>query len=370
MAAALKEHLYAVILAGGGGTRLWPRSTEAKPKQFLRLVSDRTMIQETYRRIVPLVAPERIAVVTNRRYRAMVWENLPELPRANVLCEPQKRDTAMAMGLGAVWAQKRDRRAVIINLAADHVVSDGRRFRKTVFTAAAAAKTGDYLLTVGIHPAFPHTGYGYIRVKKLLKDKRFSGERIFSVAGFTEKPSFSRAKSFIAAGKYFWNANMYVWTAESALKSFQKFLPKIYRRLVKIRAALGTAGEKKELERAYRTIEPISIDYGISEKAENLLLVPGDFGWNDVGDWQVVYDLSKKNASKNVVDRSRKHPPILLDSQGCFICGGRKLLAVVGLEEMVMVETRKAQLIIPLSKAQDVKRLVSLLREKGMGEYL
>ncbi len=361
MEKGLNQHLFAVILAGGGGTRLWPRSTKAKPKQFLRLLSDKTMLQETYDRIKPLVPPERVLVITNQRYKSMVYDDLPDIPKENVFAEPMKRDTAMAMGVGAILAYRRDPAAVVINLASDHVVEDSEEFRRTMEAAAAAAMTGDYLVTVGIHPTFPHTGLGYIKVKDSFG--RVDGLHVFKVGDFTEKPKLARAKAFLATGKYFWNANNYVWKAETALRAFAKHLPETYKELEKIR-------DGGSVELAYGRAATISIDYGISEKADNLLLVPGDFGWSDIGDWEVVYDLSKKDGDKNSIDKSRNAAPVLLDSRGCFISGGKKLLAVVGINDLIVVETKKALLVVKRQRAQEVKQLVDELKKRKLEEFL
>lgn len=361
MEKTLNQHLFAVILAGGGGTRLWPRSTTAKPKQFLRLLSDKTMLQETYDRIKPLVPPERILIITNQRYRSLVHDDLPEIPKENVFAEPMKKDTAMAMGIGAILAFKRDPQAVIINLAADAVVEDPQEFIRTMRAAATAAAMGDYLITVGIHPTFPHTGMGYIKVKDSFS--KVDGLHVFKVGDFTEKPKLARAKAFLATGKYFWNANNYVWTAKAALESFAKHLPKTYSELTKIGDGVGS-------DECYQRVAAISIDYGISEKANNLLLVPGDFGWSDIGDWEVVYDLSNKDKDKNSIDKSRNFPPVILDSRGCFISGGKKLLAAVGVEDLVIVETKRALLITKRQKAQEVKQLVEELKKRRLEEFL
>lgn len=361
MEKTLNKHLFAVILAGGGGTRLWPRSTTAKPKQFLRLLSDKTMLQETYYRIKSIVPADRVFVITNQRYKSMVHEDLPDIPTENVFAEPIKRDTAMAMGVGAMLAYKRDPEAVVINLASDHVVDDAEEFRRTMAAAAAAAMMGNFLITVGIHPTFPHTGLGYIRVKDSFG--RVDGLHVFKVGDFTEKPKLARAKAFLATGKYFWNANNYVWKAEAAMAAFAKYLPATYRELQKI-------GEGGSVEAAYGRVATISIDYGISEKANNLLLVPGDFGWSDIGDWEVVYDLSRKNNDKNSIDKSRNFSPVLLDSQGCFVSGGKKLLAIVGVDDLIVVETKRALLVVKRQRAQEVKQLVEELKKRKLEEFL
>lgn len=363
-----EKHLFAVILAGGGGTRLWPRSTNAKPKQFLRLFSDKTLIQETYNRIRSLIPPERILVVTNKNYRDETRTDLPEIPSENIIGEPAKRETAMAMGVGTVIAHRLDPEAVIVNLAADHVVADLLEFRKTLLAAVSAAQLGDYLVTVGIHPTFPHTGLGYIKIKDQLT--RVNGLHVFTVDGFTEKPKLARAKAFLATGKYFWNANNYAWTVKTALSAFEKHLPKTYRAIETIGSAFGSKHFTETLKEAYQDVEAVSIDYGVSEKADNLLLVPGDFGWNDVGDWNVVYELSKKDQNGNVVDESRNAPPVFIDVSGCFMSGGKKLLAAIGIKDLVVVETKKALLIVPRSRAQEVKQLVAELKARELHEYL
>ena len=368
--ATSSSHLFVVILAGGGGTRLWPRSTASKPKQFLRLLSDKTLLQETYDRIRPLVPPERVIVVTNHRYEHETKETLPEVPAENIIAEPAKKDTAMAMGVGAVVAHHRDSDAVIINMAADNAVTDKKEFRDTMMAAVSAAQLWDYLLTVGVHPTYPHTGLGYIRVKD--EFKRVDGYHVFTVSNFAEKPMLAKARAFLATGKYFWNANNYVWTAHSALSAFQKYLPKTYEQLESIRhaLALGTAEFKRAMEKSYGSVEAISVDYGVSEKASNLLLIPGDFGWNDVGDWNVVYSLSKQDLQKNVVDQSRVAPPVFIDTNGCFISGGKKLLATIGLQDMIIIETKKALLVAPRARSQDVKKLVEHLKEQHLDDYL
>lgn len=368
MESEINKHLFAVILAGGGGTRLWPRSTNAKPKQFLRLISDKTMLQETYHRILPLVPKERIVVVTSQRYARMVREDLPFLPKENILSEPEKRDSAMAAGLGAVWVKKIDPQGVIINLAADHAVTNKAEFLKTMSAAGQTAQMGDYLVTVGIHPVFPHTGLGYVKIAGVFG--KVEGMRVFTVDSFTEKPQLAVAKAFLATGKYFWNANNYVWTVRSALAAFEKYLPVHFSNLMEIEQKLGTKEESEQLIKSYKKVESIQIDYGISEKAKNLLLIPGDFGWSDIGDWQVVYDLSIKDANGNVIDKSRNETPILLDSKGCFISGGKKLLVMVGIKDLIMVETKKTLLVINRKEAQRVKDVVNFLKEKKMMEYI
>lgn len=319
------------------------------------------MLQETYQRIKQIVPPERVLVITNQRYKSMVYEDLPEIPKENVFAEPMKRDTAMAMGVGAILAYKRDSEAVIINSASDAVIEDREEFVRTMRAAATAAAMGDFLITVGIHPTFPHTGLGYIKIKDSYA--KVDGLHVFKVGDFTEKPKLARAKAFLATGKYFWNANNYVWKAEAALAAFARHLPATYSELQKI-------GEGGSVEAAYGRVATISIDYGISEKANNLLLVPGDFGWSDIGDWGVVYDLSKKDSDKNSIDKSRNFPPVLLDSQGCFVSGGKKLLAVVGVDDLIVVETKRALLVVRRQRAQEVKQLVEELKKRKLEEFL
>ncbi len=363
------DHTFAIILAGGGGTRLWPKSRNKTPKQFLKLIGKETMIQTTVNRIINIVPWERIIVVTNQLYKDDVHKQLPEIPLLNIIAEPQKKDTAMAMLVGALYAKSLDPEAVCINLASDHIVTDQQEFLRVMKHAAETASENDYLVTVGIAPNRPSTGFGYIKIGEDLK-KLGQGLSLFTVDSFTEKPNEATAKAFISTGKYFWNANNYVWSSAVLQRAFQTHMHSLYELTAGLEDLKGSAFHEA-LPKIYDKAEAISVDYAISEKANNLVLIPGDFGWDDVGDWKVVYDLEKKDLAGNVVigdDATRKI--LTINSQNNLINADGKLVAILGVNDMIVIDTDEILMIIPKSQSQDVKKLVERLKEEGKKEYL
>jgi len=363
------DHTYAVILAGGGGTRLWPKSRTKTPKQFLKIIGTKTMIQVTVARITKIIPWERIIVVTNQLYKDEVCKQLPLLPKTNIISEPQKKDTALAMLVGTLFAKSKDPDAVIINLASDHMVINNQEFIRVIKLAAKTASENDYLVTVGISPTRPSTGFGYIKIGQNLKkiDKDLS---LFKVDNFTEKPNEKTAISFISTGKYFWNANMYVWSATTLEKAFQKHALNLYKLTEKL-STLNSDKFHSSLESIYDKAEAISVDYAISEKANNLVLIPGDFGWDDVGDWKVVYDLEKKDLSGNVVLGDENNKKILaIDSQDNLIHTNGKFISLVGINDMIIIDTDEILMIVPKSKSQEVKKIINKLKEEKKEKYL
>lgn len=359
-------HLYVVILAGGGGTRLWPKSRNKTPKQFLRLYTEKTMMQEAYHRVSSLVDPDHTIVITNKDYIEETRAQLPDVPKENIIGEPAKRETAAAMLLGALVAKAKDPEAVIVNQASDHIVVDTKELHHVLKAAVKVAQRGESLVTVGILPTYPHTGFGYIKIDGEVENV----ERlpVFRVSNFTEKPNEATAKAFIATEKYFWNANMYVWKADALIASFKKHSPVILEDMLPIQAAIGTSTFEKSLEEAYKKVEKISIDYAISEKADNLVLIPGDFGWNDVGDWSVVHELHQKEGGDgNVVmcEIDQKGEAICLDSRNNLIHTHDRLVAMVGMEDTIVVDTGEILLVMPKKRSQDVKKIVEQLKEKN-----
>ncbi len=363
------DHTYAVILAGGGGTRLWPKSRKQTPKQFLKLIGNETMMQIAVSRITKMIPWEKIIVVTNELYKDEVHKQLPEVPLHNIIAEPQKKDTALAMLVGALYAKSLDPEAVCINLASDHIVTDKQEFSRVMHHAAQTASENDYLVTVGISPIRPATGFGYIKIGDDLK-KLGHGLSLFRVDSFTEKPNEATARAFISTGKYFWNANMYVWSSAVLQRAFQTHLHSMYDLTSKLED-MSPKEFHAALPKIYENTEAISVDYAISEKATNLVLIPGDFGWDDVGDWKVVYDLEKKDLAGNVVigdDATRKI--LAISSQNNLIHADGKLVAMYGISDMVVIDTDEILMIIPKDKSQDVKKLVERLKEEDKKEYL
>lgn len=363
------DHTFAVILAGGGGTRLWPKSRNKTPKQFLKLIGKETMIQLTASRITKLIPWERVIVVTNEQHQDEVRKQLSEIPADNIIAEPKKRDTALAMYVGALHAFSMDPEAVIINCASDHVVTDEAGFLQVMKSAATIAAEGQYLVTVGITPDRPATGFGYIKIGDDLR-KINHGLSLFKVESFTEKPNEPTARAFISTGKYFWNANMYVWSAKALEESFAQHMPKMHE-LVQPLKSISPAEFQSMLPQIYDQAESISIDYAISEKATNLVLIPGDFGWNDLGDWKVVYDLETKDLHGNVTigDGEIMHT-LAINSQNNLIHVNGKLVALVGIDDMIVIDTDEILMIAPKNRSQDVKKLVERLKEENRPEYL
>lgn len=328
-----------------------------------------TIFQKTIKRIKPIVPSERILVVTNFDYVDEVREQTPEIPKENIIAEPQARNTALAMGLGAIYIKTRDPNGIIINLASDHLIKDTKKFRQKMLIAAQAANLGDYLIAVGIQPEFPHTGYGYIHAKK--EFTRVNGEQVLKVERFTEKPDLATAKKFLRSGNYFWNANLYTWSAEAVLKAFRRHTPKIAQGLEKIEKAIGTSKEKEVINEVYEQAEGISIDYAVSEKAKNMLMVPADFDWSDIGDWKVVYDLGKKDKNGNVIIKhGEKGEHLGIETKNCLVHFDDELIATVGVENLIIVDAGNLILVCNKDKAQDVKKIVQKLKEQGKKEYL
>ncbi len=354
----------ALIMAGGRGERFWPRSRKNLPKQFLSLTDDgKTMIQLTVERIRPLVELEDIYIATNENYKGLVLEQLPGLPQQNVLCEPVGRNTAPCIGLGAVHIAKKyeDEDAVMLVLPSDHLIKRNDVFANTLRAAVDVAMAGDNLVTVGITPNYPETGYGYIRYNKEIRQSES-----YAVDRFVEKPDLETAKQYLAEGTYLWNSGMFVWKLSTILKNFAKYLPETAAGLEKIRAAVGTPQEDAVLQEVFPGFASESIDYGIMEKAENIFILPGDFGWDDVGSWLAVGRIRKADEQNNVIVGN----VVSVNSRDCVIQGGEKLIAAVGLEDMIVVDTEDATLICAKNSAGEIKKVLEHLRSSGRNQYI
>lgn len=365
----LQEHLYIIILCGGSGKRLWPRSRNKTPKQFIRLFGKRTIFQETVERSKRFVPPSRIFVVTNVDYVDEIRSQAPSIPQKNIIAEPRGMNTALAVGVGATHVHKVDPLAVIVNFASDHHIAEMFKFDKAVETAASAANLGDYLVTIGVKPTFPHTGMGYIKTSRFFK--RINDSAVYKVEKFVEKPDSKTAEKFLSEGDYYWNANLYTWRADSILRAIEAYMPKMFAQLELIRASLGTAKESSTMEKVYEEAEEISIDVGVSEKVRNMLLIPSTFSWSDIGDWKVAYDVSRKDKNKNVIICENEGGEFLgLDTQNCLVHFSDQLVATIGVRDLIIVDTKDALLVVHKDRAQDVKKLVNLLVEKKKLEYI
>ena len=364
-----KPFVYAVIMAGGGGTRFWPWSRETRPKQVLPIFSPRAMIRETVERIQPLVPPERTLIVTSRSQADQLHKEVPRVPRKNLLLEPRGKNTAPCLCLAAVYIQKIAPEAVLIVLPADHCIGDRAEFLRTLERAAEFARREDCLVTLGIPPTGPETGYGYIQKGPMLA--QFRGTKIFKARGFREKPTLPKAKGYLRRGGYLWNSGMFIWRAEVFLGAVKKYLPRLHRDMEGLKVALGTRGEKKDLERVYSRCPSISVDYGIMEKAPNVALIEARFGWSDVGSWSALGSICPQDPEGNVrIQKGGKGKIVTIDSSGCVIRVEKNLIAVLGLKDIVVAEAGDAILVCPRDRSQDVRRILQELKEKGWRKYL
>ena len=352
----------ALIMAGGRGERFWPRSRQSLPKQFLSLTDDKkTMLQLTVERILPLVAMEDIFIVTNRGYRELVRAQLPELPDENILCEPVGKNTAPCIGLGAVHIAKKYGDAVMMVLPSDHLIKYTSLFLNTLTDACEVAEQGGNLVTLGIAPDCPETGYGYIK----FQPEQTLG-RAFAVERFVEKPDLETAKAYLASEQYLWNSGMFIWKTSTILDNLQAHLPETYAGLCKIREAIGTPMEEQVLEREFQGFRAESIDYGVMEKARDIYILSGAFGWDDVGSWLAVSRIKRSNELGNVVEGN----VVTVDTRDTIIQGGGKLIAAVGLEDMIVVDSEDALLICEKAHAGDIKKVLENLKICNRREYL
>ena len=352
----------ALIMAGGQGERFWPRSRKALPKQFLSLTEDnKTMIQLTVERILPLVDMEDIYIATNENYKALVREQLPLLPEENILCEPVGRNTAPCIGLGAACVSAKYEDALMIVLPSDHVIKYTDIFRKTLESACEVAKVGKNLVTMGITPNYPETGYGYI---KFYKDQMLAEANL--VEEFVEKPDLETAKSYLASGDYLWNSGMFVWKVSTILSRMQEFLPDTYAGLMRIKDSLGSDAFSDVLKEEFVQFASVSIDYGILEKADSIYTLPGTFGWDDVGSWLAVKRLHEPDDKENLLLGN----VIAIDSSECIVEGGNRLVALAGVKDLIVVDEDDAVLICHKDNAAQIKDIIKELKEKGMEQYL
>ncbi|MBD3165979.1 NTP transferase domain-containing protein [bacterium] len=338
---------YAVIMAGGIGTRFWPMSTPRRPKQLLKLFRDKTMIELTLDRITPLIPLERQRIVTVAEQIPLFKEALPQLTDNNFIVEPFGRNTAPCIGLAALHLQEEDPEAVMVVLPADHLIQDEEGFRKCLQTGIDAVESKDAIVTLGIQPRRPETGYGYIQFEA---DEVQDG--LHRVVTFAEKPNEATAKRFIESGEFLWNSGIYIWSARRILSEIEDFLPELYVALDNIQLCIGKEDERYQTFSAYNSIKPISIDYGVMERTQNAYVVRGVFDWSDVGNWGEVWRLSQKDEKKNAT-----HGKVLaIDSSSSYIYTDRERpVAVVGLDHVVVVSTADGLLVCPLEDVQKVR---------------
>lgn len=362
--------MHALIMAGGIGKRFWPMSRTKRPKQFLNLFGDDSMIRMTFDRLQPLIKPEKIVIITNKHQKDLTIKHLPGLPPENIICEPLGKDTAPCIGLGALHAISQDPDAVQIVLPADHLIKDVKEFQRIMEEAAELAAKKDCLITVGIKPSRPETGYGYIQWDDRGADdylpEEFHGKGFLKVKTFAEKPNLATAKRFIHSGDFLWNSGIFIWKAKTILNEMEESLPEIHDSLMQVKKYFGKKGFQKALLTAYRQIKSISIDYGIMEKSHNVFLLKGDFGWSDVGSWAEFFNLKDKDESGNVIIGQCE----LRDSKNNLVISDKGLIAGVGIEDFVIVQSDNVVLLCPRNRSQEIKEIVDFLTRKNMSKYL
>ena len=363
--------MYALILAGGGGTRLWPKSLDKTPKQFLKIFNNKTLVEITGERLNKILPWEKIFVVTTTKsYGDKIKELLPKLPKNNVLVEPERKDSAAAHALGATFILSKDPDAVIINAASDHFVSPQLNYEKTMFAACKFAFEKKCLISIGIKPLYPHTGMGHL--KKGDKVDVSEGRFVFKLDKFVEKPPLELAKKYTESGEYFWNANHYVWRADTFLKEVGIHAHVLSKGIKVIQERIGKSDEKEVIAREYKKFEKISVDYAISEKTDNFYMIIADYSWTDIGDWNEVWKNLPKDSNGNVIitGDEKGGEVINIDTTDALIHTDGRLIAVVDVDNIVIVDTKDALLVCSKSHAQSVKKIVEKLKEEKRIELL
>jgi mannose-1-phosphate guanylyltransferase len=352
------EHAYAVILAGGSGTRFWPLSRRRRPKQLLDLLGRGTLLEQTVGRIRSVIPAERTYVLTNELLRGQVCRCLPGIPKDQIVAEPAARNTAPSIGLAAHEVLRRDPEGLMVVLPSDHIIRKRAEFRQVLRAACRWAATEGCSVTIGLKPTRPDTGYGYIR--KGARVARIAGQDIYGAEKFTEKPSFPTARRYLATGRYLWNGGMFIWRASTLLDNLTRCQPEMARSLARISDAGGVQA-RTTLRRVFPRLEKISIDYALMEKTSDIFVVAADIGWSDVGSWGVVYELQRKDSAANV----RPHGSLCLDSKGNMIVSPGKFVVTVGVRDLVIVETDDALLVAARDRSQDVGKAVQELERRG-----
>lgn len=360
---------FGIVMAGGGGTRFWPLSRKERPKQLLNLSGKDLMVNETLDRLAGSIDRDNLFIVTNvSQAELMKKETAGKMKPEHILSEPAARNTAACIGYAAMEIVKKHNDGVMVIVPSDHFIKDEKEYKTVIDAAMETAEKTDALVTIGINPSFPATGYGYIRAKAgsstEIGDKNH--KTYLCVDEFVEKPDLETAKQYLESGDYFWNSGMFIWKASTILSYMKKLLPDVYECLYKIGEAMNTPDEKKVIEEVYPVIPKISIDYGIMERADHVLVISGDFGWNDIGSLDMLGIMKESDENGNISYGEQ----ILIDTKNCIIYGSDTMVATIGLKDLMIVQTKDALLVCPKDRAQDVKTVVETLQEQGKEQYL
>ncbi len=354
-------NLYAVIMAGGVGSRFWPRSKKKTPKQLLNIFGTNTMIQETVERLKGIVPEENIFLITNKVQRDEIIKQLPDIPAENVIEEPFGRNTAACIGLASVIVKSKCADAVTLILPADHIIKDIDDYHRTLKEAAEFAQNSKGLVTIGIKPTRPETGYGYIQM-----EEKEIADHIHKVYTFAEKPNYATAVRFLESGDFYWNSGMFIWHVDAILSEIEKYMPDLHEGLDELKPSLNSPQFNETLANVYGKVRNISIDYGIMEKSQNVYLIKGEFTWSDVGSWEEVYQLSGKDENGNAIV-GNIFTEMTVDS---YIYSPDKFTSVIGVDNLIIINTHDALLVCRRDKSQDVKKVVDHLKMNKLTEYL
>ncbi|MBZ5859077.1 mannose-1-phosphate guanylyltransferase [Flavihumibacter profundi] len=360
----MNQHNYVAIMAGGIGSRFWPMSRTNYPKQFLDILNTgKTLIQWTYERYADFIPVENIFVVTSEEYAGIVAEQLPNLPVANILGEPSRKNTAPCIAYISFKLMQKDPKASLIIAPADHLILDKIAFKKVCLEALSFVNKHNALITLGIQPTHPNTGYGYIQF-----EQHAVSDNVFKVKTFTEKPNLELAKTFLASGDFLWNAGIFVWQVKNIITAFEQYLPEMHEVFAAEKDKFNTPGEKKALEEIYPQCTNISIDFGIMEKANNVYIIPSSFGWSDLGTWNSAYDNFEKDYLENAVAGNNV---VVIDATKCMVhVPDDKLVLLQGLDDFIVVDTDDVLLICRKNKEQEIKEYVAEVRRKKGEKYL
>lgn len=361
----MNKNYYAIIMAGGIGSRFWPISRTSHPKQFIDILgTGKTLIQNTYERFLKVCPKENIYVVTNENYTKLVKAQLPDMEDQQILTEPVMRNTAPCVAYGCFKIESLNPDAAIVVAPSDQQILDEDAFVTAILKSLETATANNCLVTLGIKPSRPDTGYGYIQYTDNTINEDFH-----KVKTFTEKPTLDIAKTFIQSGDFLWNAGIFVWSAKAIVSAFESFLPEMHEIFADARPVYNTEAEKAHIHKAYQQCINISIDYGVMEKANNVYVLPSEFGWSDLGTWASIYDLADKDYVGNAVIPSDK--VIMYDSSNCMVnVPGEKLVILKGLHDFIVVEANNTLMICPRSEEQNVKQVVADVKSKFGAKYI
>ncbi|MDO8513200.1 MAG: sugar phosphate nucleotidyltransferase [bacterium] len=358
--------MHAVIMAGGSGTRLWPMSRTNFPKQLHQLMSDKSLIQETFERLKSFLPVENIYISTAEKYLTETRRHLPELPEENYIIEPIARNTGPSLAYIAAFFAAKDPKSIVGTFASDHSIAKIEEFKKAIITAEKAIEYyPDHIVTIGLNPTSPDTGLGYIKMHNL--KKTIDGTKIFSVEKFVEKPDLPTAKKYVSSWEYLWNASYFIWQADTLLDLFDKYAPEFRDPINNIQLALKKGNLKQIIAKEYDKMPAKPFDTVIMEKVKKVLVIPADLGWSDIGSWASLHDILATNTGSNIITKGNH---IGIDNKNCLIYAKDKLIATVGLDDVIVVDTDDVILICKKEHAHDIKKLIDKLKEEGKHLYL